>query len=68
MSEQVEVKPEKKKLGIIYLAGAFLGPFGIHRMLLGYPKWWMHIVATCLCIFPGVIWSIIDMWKMVLVN
>jgi len=54
---------EKQKLGIIIITLIFLGPLGIHRKQLGYPKWWMHIIATCCCFVPGLIWTQIDYWR-----
>jgi hypothetical protein len=56
---------ERPKLGILVLVCAFAGTLGLHRKMLGYPKWWLHIIATCCCLVPGLIWAAIDQWRMI---
>lgn len=64
-STTMETTTEKKKLGIIIITLVFLGLLGIHRKQLGYQKWWLHIIATCCCILPGLIWCQIDYWRII---
>jgi TM2 domain-containing membrane protein YozV len=56
-----EEKPVQKKLVMAIVCWLF-GMFGIHRLMMGYPKWWMSIVYS-ICIPLGAIMSLIDLVK-----
>lgn len=58
MTEQKEAQSKMKMAVVCW----FLGCLGIHRMMMGYPKWWHMWAANLLC-GAGYIWALVDFVK-----
>ena len=51
MEDQKPVEVQKKMMMI--LIAWLIGWTGLHRKMMGYPKWWLSLVLTpCLGIYP----------------
>ncbi len=58
MAEQKQVQ---SKMAMILIA-FFIGPLGIHRLMMGYSNWWLMLIT-----FGGCgIWSLIDFIRIVI--
>jgi TM2 domain-containing membrane protein YozV len=62
MSE--ELKPVQKKMVVAIVCWLF-GWTGAHRMMMGYPKWWLHLLLS-FCFGIGWIWALIDLVKILM--
>ena len=54
MSEQKEVQSKMMMAVVCW----FLGAFGIHRMMMGYEKWWIMPIVTILTCGFGGLWAV----------
>jgi len=64
----MENKQPQSKL-VMALVCFFLGALGIHRLMMGYEKWWLMIIVTvCTCGIGGGIWALIDFIQILLGN
>ena len=57
MSDQKEVQ-SKMMMAIVCW---FLGSLGIHRMMMGYEKWWVMPIVTILTCGLGYFWALYDL-------
>jgi len=55
MSEEKPIQSKTKMM----LVALFLGTLGIHRLMMGYPNWWMQLLTAGGC---G-IWTVIDIFN-----
>ena len=40
----------------------FLGSLGIHRLMMGYSKWWLMIIVSIVTLgLGGCLWALIDL-------
>jgi protein-S-isoprenylcysteine O-methyltransferase Ste14 len=45
----------------VALVCLFLGALGIHRLMMGYSKWWLMIIVSIVTLgFGGCLWALID--------
>ena len=45
----------------VALVCLFLGGLGIHRLMMGYTKWWLMLVVSIVTLgFGGGLWALID--------
>tara|TARA_B000000532_G_scaffold244175_1_gene242821 strand:+ start:7614 stop:7838 length:225 start_codon:yes stop_codon:yes gene_type:complete len=57
MSEQKEVQSKMMMAVVCW----FLGALGIHRMMMGYEKWWIMPIVTILTCGIGGVWAFYDL-------
>lgn len=57
-----EQKPAQSKTTMLLIC-FFLGSYGIHKMMMGYEDWWKRLVLTLLCLPVGIIYTWIDLFK-----
>ncbi len=55
-----EEKPAQSKITMILICW-FIGPLGIHRLMMGYSNWWLQLITAGGC---G-IWSLIDLIRII---
>jgi hypothetical protein len=65
MEDQKPVEVQKK-LTMILIA-MFIGWTGVHKKMMGYPKWWLNLLLTP-CFGIGYLMGIIDFWRLVFGN
>jgi len=63
--EQTPVEVQKKTT--MLLICFFIGWTGLHRKMMGYPKWWLNLALTPVCGI-GYIMGGIDFWRIVFGN
>ena len=62
MEDQKPVEVQKKMMMI--LIAWLIGWTGLHRKMMGYPKWWLMLVLTP-CLGIGLFWAVIDFWMII---
>ena len=59
----MEVQKDAQGKTMMMIVCFFLGGFGIHKMMMGYPDWWKRLVLTILCAPVSGVLSLIDLIK-----
>ena len=53
---------EAKSKATVALVCLFLGGLGIHRLMMGYSKWWLMIIVSVVTLgVGGGLWALIDL-------